>query len=122
MSEEKETYAPQEETEVQENVIEEIAYISGEYLSAACSMIAWQFIDAEISEDPHPKDRAEFADRVERMLRQHTPLAYSYFFQNHYGEHVIPTGTQDIILREIRRKVPTFLGGEPPGVEIILPK
>jgi hypothetical protein len=95
----------------------EMVYISGEYLSAACQMIAWQFLDSP--EEPASKE--EFRERAERLMRQHCPLAYAFFFENSHTEYVLPPGTLDIILSYIWQHNPKFLGGKPNG-GIILPK
>jgi len=91
-------------------VIEETSYISGEYLSAAVQMVAWQFIDEP--EHEAPADLNIFADKAGRLMRQHCPIAYSYFFQNMGGELALPLGTLDIILTEVRKQRPMFLGGD----------
>ena len=99
-----------QEQEDKVEVIEETSYISGEYLSAAVQMVAWQFIDAP--EHEAPADLNIFADKAGRMMRQHCPIAYSYFFQNMGGELALPLGTLDIILTEIRKQRPMYLGGD----------
>lgn len=106
---------PQEEQEPVE-VIEETQYISGEYLSAACKMVALQFAHAHAI--TWPQTREEFHERATRMLRQHVPIAYAFFFQNNHTENVIPTGTMDIILDYIwaTPEGKYFLGGKNGGI------
>lgn len=101
-----------------EEVREEIAYISGEYLSAACNMIAWQFIDSK----EEPATFEEFRARCDHLMRQHCPQAYAYFFQHlvHPESYILPYGTVDIIRTYIRQQWPTFMGGRPDG-SIIIP-
>lgn len=100
-----------EETEVRE----EISWISGEYLSYAAGMVAIQIIDNKMEFE----DVLDFELKVDYLMRQHAPIAYSYLFQNSQGTKVLPQGTYDIVLKYIRRAFPMFLGGEHSG--IILP-
>lgn len=106
-----------EEVEEEVEVVDHVTYISGEYLSAACNMIAWQFMDSE--RVWKKEELQEFTDLAAELLRQHCPLAYSYFFQNVVGDNVLPTGTIDIIITHIRQHQPLFMGGRNSG--IILP-
>jgi hypothetical protein len=101
----------QNEEQKPDEVIEETAYISGEYLSCACGMVAWQYID---STDPDPTPE-EFMEQCARHLRQHAPVAYSYFFQNHHGDAPLPSGTVDVIRDHVRMHKPSFMGGDARG-------
>lgn len=96
---------------------EEMSYISGEYLSAAASMVAWQFIDRP--ESDWPADANYFAEVACELMRQHCPIAYMYFYQNSSGDFPLPTGTLDIILQNVRAEKPTFLGGNANGDIVI---
>lgn len=98
-------------------VREEMVYISGEYLSAACQMVAWQFLD----NPKEPTNKEEFRERAEYLMRQHCPIAYAFFFDNSQFEHALSPGTLDIILSYIWQHNPKFLGGKSNG-GIILPK
>lgn len=102
-----------------DEVRDETHWITGEYLSAACNMVARQYLDG----DHHyaPNDRAAFAEDAAYKLKQHAPLAYAFFFQNYHGEATIPPGTVDIILDYIRKENPTFLGGLAHGGIIVPP-
>ena len=104
-----------EKTE-QYEVREEMVYISGEYLSAACQMVAWQFLD----NPKEPVNKEEFRERAEQLMRQHCPVAYAFFFDNYQSGYVLPPGTLDIILSHIRQHNPKFLGGKPNGGIILL--
>lgn len=106
----------------QEQTREDLWWISGEYLSAAVNMCAWQFIDDEDAEDVY-KTPKEFAERLEYVMRQHCPIAYSYFFQQgNSGEYALPYGTIKIVVDIIRTKKPAFLRGEfQDGPKIIIP-
>lgn len=107
MAEDKVT--PEEEAAGVDEVRDETHWITGEYLSAACNMVARQYIDGD---KHYPADALQaFTEDAAYKLKQHTPLAYAYFFQNYNGDNVIPPGTVDIILDYIRKEVPTFLGG-----------
>lgn len=99
-----------------DEVREDIHYITGEYLSAAANMVAWQFIE----DDAEYETKEDFKLRLTHVFRQHCPVAYSYFFQFSPGEDVLPDGTAQIVLDIIRTKKPTFLGGKISG--IILPR
>lgn len=95
-------------------VIDEVTYISGEYLSAATGMIAWQFIDRPVEDMPDTYE--EFAEQCVRLTRQHTPIVYAYFHANHVGDFILPTGTMDVVLQNIRANGhPNFLGGDSRG-------
>ena len=98
-----------------DEVVDGIAYITGEYLSAACNMVAQQFIEDEEEYGKGEEERIRFVNKCADQLRQHTPLAYSYFFQYGITDEALPRGTSDIILGYIREKKPTFLGGDAHG-------
>lgn len=104
----------------QEEVKEDIWWISGEYLSAAAHMCAMQFVDDEENEW---NGREEFVERLTYIYRQHCPIAYSFFFQqmSQAGQDVLPYGAVEVVLANIRQKKPEFLGGKKPS-GIILPK
>ena len=106
----------------EEQVREDLWWISGEYLSASVNMCAWQFIDDEDAEEKYTTPKV-FAERLEYVMRQHCPIAYSYFFQQpHNGEFVLPFGTLKIVADIIRTKKPGFLRGEfQDGPQIIIP-
>lgn len=111
-------HAIQEQQELDE-VIEETNWISGDYLSAACKMVSIQFIhDHAIN---WPKTKEELRERCTRMMRQHCPIAYAYFFNNNGNIEDLPMGTIDIILDYIwaTPEGKSFLGGKNSG--IILP-
>jgi hypothetical protein len=94
-------------------------WITGEYLSAACRMVARQYIDGNIM---YVKgEESKFAENAAYLLRQHAPIAYAYFFQNYTGDNPIPQGTMDIIVGYIRQENPEFLGGRKPS-GIIVPE
>lgn len=89
-------------------------WISAEYLSAAITMVAFQFIDD--TETHYGKDDKEkFLDRAEYVLRQHCPVAYSYFMQSVPSERALPEGVAQILLQRIWEQRPDFLGGPDGG-------
>jgi hypothetical protein len=95
----------QEKTSMPHEVRDDLWWISSEYMTAACHMIAWQFID---SEEPNYTDRDVFVERLTYVMRQHVPILYSYFFTIE-GVTTIPMGTVNIILNIIRQHRPMFL-------------
>lgn len=104
----------EQHTEIIDNepveVVDEVTYISGEYLSAAMAMAAWQFLDRP--KEDLPTNFNDFAEQCVRIVRQHTPIVYAYFFNNHVGDWALPTGTIAIICDNIRKNgMPEFLGG-----------
>jgi hypothetical protein len=107
---------PQAQTE-QTEVREDIAYFSGEYFSAVCHIIALQFSDAP--ETSWPAEKEEFAERCTYLMRQHCPQAYAFYLQQFGAENILPSGTLDIILQNVRLQKPTFLGGRADGGIII---
>lgn len=96
-----------------DSVREDVSWISGEYLSFACCMVARQYLDGEVEYEAG--DEEKFAEDAAYKMRQHTPIAYSYFFQNYGGDRPLPPGTLDIILDYVRNEKPTFLGGKAPS-------
>lgn len=113
------TFPSDGETKTVHEEREEISWMSGEYLSAACAMVAWQFIDEPADSALTPKNLVELAERATYLMRQHCPLAYAYFFQNNVGDNPLPTGTLQIVLDAIRKERPIFLGGAASGTNYI---
>lgn len=99
----------EKKSQLEGEIREELSYISGEYLSAASSMVAWQFIDTPPEEAPD--NLINFATRCADLMRFHCPIAYSYFFQNNTQDWPLPVGTLDVVLKNIRKERPLFLGG-----------
>lgn len=101
--------------------VDDTVYISGNYLSSAAAMIAWQIIDRP--KEIIPDTELEFNMLVTLLMRQHAPFAYSYFYQDApAGEDIIPDDVMASILAFIRTQpgFETFLGKTASG--IILPQ
>lgn len=109
MSEEKKDKVEELETR------ELITYVSGEYLSAASQMIAWQFIDGpdNYGGTDRKAERRRFTEEAAHLMRHNAPQAYQYFFENNHTDHALPPGTIDIILSYVWKERPLFMGGEP---------
>lgn len=80
-------------------------WITEEYLSLACHLVASQFIEED--DKPEYPSFTAFAERAAYLMRNHCPIAYSYFFQAG-GTEVLPSGTLSIILDIIIKKRPLF--------------
>lgn len=87
-------------------------YISGEYLSAAAGMVAWQLID---NEEAQFASMEEVLDRIEYIMRVHCPLARKYFLDHYPDERRLPPGANEIILDFVWQHRPMFMGGRPDG-------
>jgi hypothetical protein len=101
----------QEKMPLEGEVRERMSWISPEYLGGAVTMTAWQFIDEFESTGEEPKDLIAFSAKAADTLRYHCPIAYSYMFENNQQDWPLPVGSLDLILKAIRREVPTFMGG-----------
>lgn len=96
---------------------DEVSFLSGEYLTFACHLVALQIIDGSIEDMTWSKsEMEEFKERMTYLMRQHAPIAYAYFFQESTGDDILPQGTIDVILEIIRREIPTFMGGKNSGI------
>jgi len=97
----------QQRQQQQEITRDDLWWITDEYLTYGCFMVAQQFIHEEgveyISIDA-------FVERATYILRQHCPIVYSFIF-THSGAERLPTGTVNIILNMIRQKRPLFMHG-----------
>lgn len=95
-----------------DSVREDVSWISGEYLTHACHLLALQITDGNEEDKAWTADdMPEFKERMTYLMRQHAPIAYAYFFDVSKGEDIIPQGTIDVIIEIIRRQIPEFIGG-----------
>lgn len=92
---------------------EEVSWISGEYLTHACYLVALQITDGNKEDQAwEESDMPEFKERMTYLMRQHAPIAYAYFFDKATGDEIIPHGTIEIIIKLIRKQIPEFMGGK----------
>jgi hypothetical protein len=84
----------------------DMAYITDVYLTATCHMVASQFICSDTTYE----SREDFKAKATYVLRQHCPIAYSYYFEQ-AGLETLPEGTVGIILNMVKAIKPDFLLG-----------
>lgn len=91
-------------------VRDDVWWITDEYLTAGCHMVARQFIeDGKGYTTMHA-----FIKAVTYAMRQHCPLMYSYFFSK-AELTTLPMGTIHIILDLVKKERPLFMMGVGPS-------